>query len=121
MDEMNLIPERILKASLSEDELVLPYDEALEAIDILAKEGFLLLCWEGWLRYADGAVGHSLTYQGTREIQRRPDEPWTDFSARARESFVRSASESRQKFSAKPENPGSELYFGLVFCTEDEF
>jgi hypothetical protein len=120
MDEMNFVPERILKLSLSENELVLPFHEAQEAIEILEKEGFIILCWEGWLRYADGAVGHSLTYQGTREIQRRPDEAWADFTARARQSFARSASESQQKFIAKPENPGAELYFCLVFSTEDE-
>lgn len=117
MDELNFVPQRILQLSLSEDELVLPLNAAVEAIEILEKEGFLVLCWEGWLRYADGAVGHSLSYQGTREIRRRPDESWTDFSIRARHSFVHSASECLQSFTAKPENPGAQLYFCLVFAS----
>jgi hypothetical protein len=115
MDELDFVPQRILQLSLSEDELVLPWDAAVEAIDILEKEGFLILCWEGWLRYADGAVGHSLSHQGSREIRRHPDESWADFTIRARHSFIRSASESLQKFAAKPENPGAQLYFCLVF------
>jgi hypothetical protein len=120
MDELDLVPERIRKLSLSDDELVLPLDAAIEAVELLEKEGFLILCWEGWLRYADGAVGHSLSYQGSREIRRRPDEAWADFSTRARQSFVQSATESLQKFVIKPENPGAELYFCLVFSGEND-
>ncbi|HET9238989.1 MAG TPA: hypothetical protein VFO10_17155 [Oligoflexus sp.] len=118
MEESEFLPERIVQLSLSEDELVLPWDAAVEAIDILEKEGFLILCWEGWLRYADGAVGHSLSHQGSREIRRHPEEPWADFSKRAKQSFTKSASESLQKFTAKPENPGAQLYFCLVFSRE---
>ncbi|HYX33180.1 MAG TPA: hypothetical protein VE954_08695 [Oligoflexus sp.] len=120
MDELEFIPERILQLSLSQDELVLPFDAAVEAIDLVEKEGFLLLCWEGWLRYADGAVGHSLSHQGTREIRRRTDEPWPDYSKRAKDSFLQSAAESLQKFTAKPENPGAQLYFCLVFSKDTE-
>ncbi|WP_141735067.1 hypothetical protein [Oligoflexus tunisiensis] len=120
MDELELVPERIRQLSLSEDELVLPWDAAVEAVAILEKVGFLILCWEGWLRYADGAVGHSLSYQGSREIRRYPDESWTDFSMRARQSFLKSGAESLQKFTARPENPGAQLYFCLVFSRDED-
>jgi hypothetical protein len=118
---LDRVPQHIRQLSLSEDELVLPREAAIEAIEVLEKEGFLILCWEGWLRYVDGAVGHSLTHQGSREISRHPDESWTDFMQRAKLSFLRSSAESLEKFTARPENPGAHLYFCLVFATEDEF
>ncbi len=99
--------------------MVLPLKTAIEAIDLLEKEGFLVLCWEGWLLYADGAIGHSLSHQGSREIRRHPDEPWPEFSERAKNSFMLSASKSLESFTLKPENPGAQLYFGLLFDHEN--
>ncbi len=120
MDELDFVPQPILQLSLSESELVLPLNKAVEAIDHLAKEGFVILCWEGWLRYADGAVGHSLSHQGSREIRRHQGESWKDFSQRAKNSFFLSASKSLEAFTLKPENPGAQLYFGLTFSHEND-
>ncbi len=120
MNELDFMPQNILQLSLSEEELVLPLTTAIEAIDLLEKEGFLVLCWEGWLLYADGAVGHSLSHQGSREIRRLPDETWPDYTKRAKNSFILSASKSLESFTLKPENPGAQLYFGLVFLHEND-
>lgn len=120
MDELDFVPQSILQLSLSERELVLPLNTAVEAIDHLEKEGFLILCWEGWLRYADGAVGHSLSHQGTREIRRLQGESWAEFSQRAKASFLASATKSLEAFTQKPENPGAQLYFGLSFSHEQD-
>ena len=58
------VPPHILRASISERELVLPYREALELVDVARRSRVLILGWEGWLRYPDGAPGHA-TQQGT--------------------------------------------------------
>lgn len=120
MNEWDLLPESLKAQSLSDDEVVLPLEGARAALEILEKEGFLLLCWEGWLQYADGAVGHSLSHQGSTPIRRHPEEAWEDFTRRAGESFLRSASAAAQAFSVKPENPGAQLYFCLSFLHIDD-
>lgn len=54
--------------SVSQNELVLPYPSAIEALRILEATGATLMGWEGWLRYPDGKLGHSDIHQGTTDI-----------------------------------------------------
>jgi hypothetical protein len=62
------VPPHILRVSASDDELVLPYREALELVELARAARMLILGWEGWFRYPDGAVGHA-TYQGTVSLE----------------------------------------------------
>ena len=54
--------------SASSVELVLEYADALAALDALENSGATVLGWEGWLRHADGRLGHSGRYQGTADL-----------------------------------------------------
>ena len=47
MDEIDLFPEALRSQSLSEREMVLSSQQALEALEILVAANFALLGWEG--------------------------------------------------------------------------
>lgn len=51
MDEIDLLPEALRSQSLSEREIVLSYQQALEALEILVAANCALLGWEGWVKY----------------------------------------------------------------------
>ena len=72
VDDLNLLPPRLAAASLSQREIVLTYADALQAIEHLAAGGHAVFCWEGWLRYGDGACGHSARHQGMVEAYPGP-------------------------------------------------
>ena len=69
MSELGLLPTRIAEKSISPREIVLPMAEALEAIDLLEAKGLLILGWEGWVKTADGRVGHGSAPQGTVSLE----------------------------------------------------
>ncbi len=121
MNEMEYLAEHLLAQSLSSDELVLPLENAIEAVEVLEKHGFLILCWEGWLKYSDGAFGHSVRHQGTTESQRLVDESWDAFTLRAKKYFLKTAADNAKIYAFKPENPRAKLYFGLIFIHKDDF
>jgi hypothetical protein len=52
------LPTDLRSKSISAREVVLPLPYALAAIDLLESEGFHILGWEGWVKAADGRVGH---------------------------------------------------------------
>jgi len=120
MDEIDFLPKRLLDQSLSDREIVLPLDGAKECIEILEKHGFLVLSWEGWLKYSDGAFGHSLRHQGCRDCKRLPDESWEDYTSRSQQYVLKTAAENLAAFLAKPENPGADLYFCLSFLHRED-
>lgn len=64
--------EDVKKRSLSDNEYVMRYTDALELIDVLHQEGVDILGWEGWLRYPDGQFGHSNEHQGTSGLGKMP-------------------------------------------------
>lgn len=49
MNATDLLPEALRKQSLSEREIVLPFQETLQALEILATAGYSLQGWEGWM------------------------------------------------------------------------
>src|SRR5260370_1333397 len=78
MEDIDLLPETLRSQSLSDREIVLPYDEALQALDILVKADWALLGWEGWEKDAEGRRGHSYI-MGTKAIEQEPGEKWEDY------------------------------------------
>src|SRR5689334_16067045 len=69
MSALELLPGRFAEKSISQQEIVLPLTEALEAIDLLEARGLLILGWEGWVKTADGRVGHGSAPQGTVSLE----------------------------------------------------
>ena len=62
--------------SASQNELVLPYVQAMKALELLESAGASLLGWEGWLRYPDRRLGHSPLHQGVDTSKLAPSEAY---------------------------------------------
>lgn len=69
MSVLSLLPAKVADKSISNREVVLPMREALEAIDIFETLGLHILGWEGWVKCADGRVGHGSAPQGTVSLE----------------------------------------------------
>lgn len=53
-----MLPEEIKNLSASETEIILPYQQALEAIEYWRRNNIVCFGWELILRYPDGNIGH---------------------------------------------------------------
>ena len=69
VDPLDLLPANLRALSLSDCEIVLPYEEAIQALELCVAARWGLLAWEGWVKYPSG-VGHHSDYQGTVELTR---------------------------------------------------
>lgn len=70
MNQLDLLPKRLQDLSISSREIALPMEAALEAIDLLERQGVHILGWEGWVKGDDGRVGHGTAPQGTVSLDR---------------------------------------------------
>src|SRR2546421_12940615 len=83
MDNIELLPKALREQSLSDREIVLPYQEALQALDLLTAARWALLGWEGWVKYADGRHGHAPGGMGTTTIEQKTGEAWEAYVHRS--------------------------------------
>jgi hypothetical protein len=94
--------------SASPRELVLAFETALIAVETLEASGARLLGWEGWLRRADGSLGHSAMHPGTVSLGgRNADQSYSVVRHTIREA-------QRQHLEA-PELAGSQLLFCISY------
>jgi hypothetical protein len=102
------LPNHLVAASASKDELVVPFRQSLEALDAIERGGGVVLGWEGWLRREDGSLGHSAHHQGT-----------VDLSGMTRQSafaFCRKTiAAANDEHAREPEVSGSELLFCITY------
>jgi hypothetical protein len=110
-DNFALLPDRFRRASISDREIVVPYELALEAVDILESQGILILGWEGWLVHPDGKRGHSGHHQGAVSLH--------DLSVAGAASLVRrTINASHQQWQQAPEAPGAQLFYCITPATQ---
>jgi len=57
VDALAALPEELKRRSLSDREIVLPYEDALQAVAFFVSAWWALLGWEGWVRRPSG-IGH---------------------------------------------------------------
>jgi hypothetical protein len=76
MNDLLLLPEDLQRKSLSPREMVLTYDDALKALDILESAGWVVLGWEPWLKLPDGSHVHPLM---GGDFHRAAREDWTTY------------------------------------------
>jgi hypothetical protein len=105
----SLLPYHLVSASASADELVLPFAESLEALDVIERNGGRIHGWEGWVRRADGSLGHSAKHQGTADLAEVSRD--TAFVL-CRKTII----EANREYTNAPEGVGSEL---LICITHD--
>jgi hypothetical protein len=110
LDALDLLPQKLRALSLSDCEVVLPYEEAILALDLFVAARWGLLAWEGWVKYPSG-VGHHSDYQGTVGLTRRMDETWDDFVRRSAEFCRKTMQADQQRFGHDAACQGMQLYF----------
>ncbi len=86
----------------------MPFAESLEALDAIESGGGRMLGWEGWLRRADGSLGHSANHQGTVDLATAAR---SAAFALCRESIV----EANREYCRAPEVDGAELLFCITY------
>src|SRR6516225_11092605 len=111
--DLDLIPDELASIAVSDREIVLPYKDALKAIEHLNANGHVVFAWEGWLRYANGTRGHSAKHQGMAEVSRDPNESPRTFSARATRAVLTTMESSQAEWTRNPERTDAALYFCL--------
>ena len=115
MDEIDLLPEALRSQSLSEREIVLSYQQALEALEILVAANFALLGWEGWVKYADGRHGHTPGgVMGTEAIEQEVGETWENYVQRSARFCAETMTKEQQAWNTHPGSAHLPLYFCLT-------
>ncbi len=99
--------ETLKKRSVSADELVLPYSDALELLELFERNSMPVSGWEGWLQYDDGSLGHSRIYQGTVGLSEMP-------MLSALVLVKSSITEANIEWSQSPEVSNAKLLFCIV-------
>ncbi len=113
MEDIDLLPEALRSKSLSDREIVLPYQEAFQALDILVAAQWALLGWEGWEKDAKGHRGHS-SIMGTMCIEQESGEKWEDYVQRSAH-FCRETIEADQdRWNRECTDSSRTLYFCLT-------
>jgi hypothetical protein len=121
MEEIELLPQALREQSLSEQEVVLPYHEALDALELLVRARWALLGWEGWVKYPDGRHGHPPGgVMGTESIERETAETWESYVQRSARFCVETINQEQQAWDVNPGNAHLILYFCLTATPPEE-
>jgi hypothetical protein len=115
VDEIALLPARLRDESLSDREIVLPYPDVLEAIDLLARHEIGFYGWEGWARYPHGQ-GHFSEYPGIT-LEPQTDEAWSAFVARSGDACRTTITDAWHRWNSQPKDERV-LYFCLTGTDE---
>lgn len=107
-DVSNLPPDLAAK-SLSRDEIMLGYEDAVRAVDHIARSGGRIEAWEGWVQMPGGSRTHSLAHPGSFAL---PME-----AGPAAEAARSSMAEANAAWEHSPEYPNASLYFSLVVAS----
>mgnify|MGYP007022289096 CR=1 FL=1 len=111
---IDLLPKELKARSVSQREIVLAYDDALKALDIIIQSDWAFLGWEAWLKYPDGKVGHIEDYQGTVSIEQEKDETWNDYKKRGYDFVKKTIIQDQLKWEKDPRSNDHQLFFCIT-------
>ncbi|KVH41618.1 hypothetical protein WJ39_05015 [Burkholderia diffusa] len=94
MMQLQVLPRELARQSISQQEIVLPLDAVIAAIDYCANHGIRILGWEGWIQSSDGRVGHGNAPQGTTNLAHLTMVEAADFCRRTIRAAATAWSES---------------------------
>ena len=114
MDEIDLLPKTLREQSLSDREVVLPYQEALQALDLFTVARRPLLGWEGWVKYPDGKHGHAPSGMGTTNIEQETGEVWEAYVHRSARFCRETIKAEQQLWDTDSTHASVKLYFCLT-------
>jgi hypothetical protein len=117
---LQILPKHIRSRSFSQREIVLDFEDALEAIQLLKQKGWAIISWEGWLSFPDGRVGHSDQFQGTVELLPFSDESWAKYVQRAAEHARATILKSAHDWDRTQKDAGSKLLYCLTAWSKGE-
>lgn len=102
-----ILPSHIATRSISESEIILPFTDALEAINFIESKYVEILGREGLVKTASGRIGHGNAPQGTASLEK--------LTIQAAAQLCRSTMKEAQ-ISWAQENAGTtdELYFCIT-------
>lgn len=119
MNRLDILPEYIRKKSVGHDDIViLPYKEALEALDIFFKAGFGFTGWEGVNLYPDGTKSFSLRYMGAR-IESADYKTWESYCKRGYEFMKKTIQDEYADWLKSDESSKYQLYFSIGAVDEN--
>ncbi len=107
--ELQLVPRELALQSASPSEVVLPYREAMEALNIFALARRRVLGWEGWIRTPDGEVGHGDAAMGSGDLSTLDDQ-------QAMATCRRTINGAHAAWSGSTAFPGAELLFCITIA-----
>jgi hypothetical protein len=113
MDDIALLPKTLRHQSLSDREIVLPYQEALQAIHILVAANWALLGWEAWLKFPSGAHLQPLDMVFDTP-ERKPGEAWIAYVQRSVLFCQKAMEKEQQLWEREPREANMALYFCLT-------
>lgn len=114
MNAINLLPLELQENSLSKKEVILSLEDALKAVDIYSTNNWLVLNWEGWVKYSEGKHGHSEKHRGTSDIFKKKDEDWETFVERSASYCIKTIIKAQDLWNMEPEYPDAMLYFCIT-------
>lgn len=119
MSEIDLLPEDLRRQSLSSNEIVLPYADALQALEILEEAHWAVLGWEPWLKWPNGSHLHPLL---GASLDREEGEDWESYVQRSVRHYgqVLKEAQSHWDHGAFPHHdPSLTLYFCLTTTNQE--
>ncbi len=114
MEAIDLLPDELKVKSLSRKEVILSYEDVIKAINNYSNNNWVVLNWEGWIKYSEGKHGHSRNYRGILDIIKEKSESWDSFVKRAAIHCISTIKQAQKLWHSKPEYPGAMLYFCIT-------
>lgn len=123
MKDIDILPKEMMAKSLSQREVILPYEDALKALDIFLDAGWAFLGWEGWIKTTTGEIGQTVEFigaiMGTVSIEQEEGESWKEYAKRGydfmKETIIMDDKDWKKSKSAKI----YELYFCISASSKD--
>ncbi|MFZ5969108.1 MAG: hypothetical protein ACOYVK_18280 [Bacillota bacterium] len=111
---MNLLPKSLREKSISNEKIVLPYTDVLEAIEILNRQNWAVTAWEGWIKYPAGMISRSFEFPGIDAVTRHQDECWSDYIERAAAFCKQTIRDSQDMWNEKCSKCETALFFYIT-------
>lgn len=115
MSDLDILPDELKSQSLSDREIVLVYDLALKAIDILIDKKWAPISWEGWVQYPDKVHhGHITEHQGTAPLEQKSAETWEEYIDRCASFLTETMKKSQEEWVKDSRSKDHTLYYCIT-------
>ena len=99
--------------SRSTEEIIVPVDQAIRAIDILSSAGWAMRGWEGIVVRQNGTEERPAEFQRELGIEQKYNEAWDEFVRRSALLCRTSIMEAHNGWTLQPDAKGAQMWFCL--------